>query len=644
MDENKKDLFVSPDGTLTEEVSKGKKKPHKILSEDDKQFNRNKWLFTTGGIGRDMLYTLVSTYFLQYVQFGLTLTIAQFATLSLCIGILGRIWDGINDPMMGAIIDGCHFKWGKFKPWIFWGAIADAIFTILLFNIRPTGWTYVFVIMAVYLVWEATFTMNDIGYWSMIPSLSRTKERRDKLTTLTIFFAGIGAILMTALVTFFTPGRLLDAYCIYSIVAAVCVVGCQTMTAFGVKEAPRNQSEEKPENKVSFKRMIQTIAKNKQLLWMSLCLLFYSVSSAMLFALAYNLYYLEVGYDGMMIVFIVIYALCNTVVQLIYPKMAEKLGRKKIQTISLIVVCAGYLGLALIGWVSWLPFTLITMCIFALPVFIGSTWFYTATLVNMSNCVEYNEYICGERQEAVISTMRPLIVKFSDAIKYLFVLIVLVSSGLYALSKNISSLETQVSMYDKLETLEDRVYYVEKIKEYSSELDSIVARFGEDSDEYVAKISEIDSEIKSDSILEETQIEATYIQTIAKGYIIDCDDSGSSIYYSYQINDPTFNPATVMTDSSANYDFCFKFDKYVNKDGVVVESENTATAVYAEQRKLSTRIILRAAVTVLPTALLLTSWILQRKKFIIDEDYFDFMVAEIKKRKEAAAEETKSIE
>ena len=55
---------------------------------EKKNFKRNKWFFSAGGIGRDMLYTLVSTYFLQYVQFGLTLTAAQFITLSLLIGIL----------------------------------------------------------------------------------------------------------------------------------------------------------------------------------------------------------------------------------------------------------------------------------------------------------------------------------------------------------------------------------------------------------------------------------------------------------------------------------------------------------------------------------------------------------------------------
>ena len=46
-------------------------KEKKVLTADEREFRKNKWFFSAGGIGRDMLYTLVSTYFLQYVQFGM---------------------------------------------------------------------------------------------------------------------------------------------------------------------------------------------------------------------------------------------------------------------------------------------------------------------------------------------------------------------------------------------------------------------------------------------------------------------------------------------------------------------------------------------------------------------------------------------
>ena len=58
------------------------------INEEEKVFNRNKWFFSIGGIGRDMVYGLVANYFFMYVQFGLTLSVAQFATLSILIGVI----------------------------------------------------------------------------------------------------------------------------------------------------------------------------------------------------------------------------------------------------------------------------------------------------------------------------------------------------------------------------------------------------------------------------------------------------------------------------------------------------------------------------------------------------------------------------
>ncbi|HOS18549.1 MAG TPA: hypothetical protein PK438_04610, partial [Clostridia bacterium] len=58
-----------------------------------RQFERNKWFFTTSGVGRDLSYNLISTFLLVYIQFGVSLTLAQFTTLSFVIGVGGRIWD-----------------------------------------------------------------------------------------------------------------------------------------------------------------------------------------------------------------------------------------------------------------------------------------------------------------------------------------------------------------------------------------------------------------------------------------------------------------------------------------------------------------------------------------------------------------------
>ena len=64
---------------------------------------RNKWCLSLGCIGRDMSYTLVSLFLLTYLQYTGLFNTQQFIVLSVII-VICRVWDAINDPMMGTII------------------------------------------------------------------------------------------------------------------------------------------------------------------------------------------------------------------------------------------------------------------------------------------------------------------------------------------------------------------------------------------------------------------------------------------------------------------------------------------------------------------------------------------------------------
>jgi len=592
--------------------------------QDEKTFNRNKWLFSIPGIGRDMLYTLVSSYFLQYIQFGVMLSPAQFTTVSLLIGIAGRIWDGINDPMMGTIIDGSHLKMGKFKPWILIGALIDATLTLVLFNLARfmdfsqnkelLGWVYVGIICFVYLLWEAAFTMNDIGYWSMIPSLSRTKDRRDTLTSLTVFFAGVGTIIMTAGVSF-APGNVVDIYSIFSVVACLAVIIGQTIVALKIKEAPR---EDRLDEGISFKRMVKTIVNNKQLLWMSLALLCSSAALGIIVGLIYNIYYMEVGYNGAILAFVVIYGVCNTFLQILYPKLAKKYGRKKIQFISFFCMLFGFAGMALIGWWKILPMNIITICIFSLFIFGGNTLFYTAEVINMNNCVEYNEYITGERNESVVTTMRPLIVKFGDAIKYLAVTLALVGSGLYDVQQNVAAIENEKSTFGEyVFKASSTKTSAERAKQYIEGYFDIVE----------ATTTKEKEEIVDNNIaLYECKFDIQYTEAYGKMYLLELSSDKKNVENGWKINEMT---STDDIDENHYYqivisptnDYKYEVEKKVNDDDVIYN--NAADEIYATNTKLSTRITLRLVGIVLPCLLMFLCMIIQRKKFIIDEKFYE---------------------
>ena len=252
----------------------------------------------------------------------------------------------------------------------------------------------------------------------------------------------------------------------------------------------------------------------------------------------------------------------------------------------------------------------------------------------MTNCVEYNEYLTGERNEAVVSAVRPLIVKFGTATKSLLTTIILIGSGLYMLSQNVSNLETQKNLINdrvvKLvnqESIEDIKLYVTKINEYSL----LIEGLDSDSKEYKDAISKIEEDIDSldNDVMKRTQTNAEYIHIYEEMYILRYTSGTLSDYA--QIKDLDERLDAFFLEEGYTYEASFVFD-YYDENGNKV-SINIANDVYRESRSLDTRIFLRVMVTVLPIVIALLSYYIQNKKFIVNEEYYDNMIKEIENRK-----------
>ncbi|MDO4573304.1 MAG: glycoside-pentoside-hexuronide (GPH):cation symporter [Clostridia bacterium] len=556
--------------------------PEEAERERRRRFEKNKWLFSASGIGRDMVYQLIASFLLTYIQFGVSLTLAQFTTLSLIIGVGGRIWDAINDPLMGAIIEGSHIRWGKFKPWILLGAISCGLVIICMFGIQSIpGWRFVVFMSVIYLLWESTFTMNDIGYWAMLPSLSSVKEERNAVTMLTVLFAGIGAIIAQGVIPMVTVGDVRAGYRMVAIVIALVFIGSQVMTAVGVKETPRPRAEKA--EKISLKKMWKTIARNDQILWMTLSMLFYNIGSTLLTALAANLLYLELGYNGTLYFYVVCaYGITSVVVNILYPWLVGMLGRRRLQDISIGAAIVGYILLALMGWSQVFPFSIVLLCAFCVLISSGQSLFYMASIVNMTNCVEYNDYKHGERNEAVVSTLRPFMAKFAAAMHTLIITLVLTVSGTFLLSQSISALETQRDFFARMEGLELG----------TAAYDALAVEIGE--------------EIAADPAMAAYQLDPQYIPALGDAMVMATDAAGGARELG-RLGE--LDPAALTAGES-----------YTLEVGDLSSGEESAANLhFRDKRTLSMRVWLRLAVTLVPILLLLAALFIQKRKFIIDE-------------------------
>lgn len=401
---------------------------------------RNKWSYSVGCIGRDMVFILVAMFLLPYIQYTMNLTVAQFSAIS-GIMVFARVWDAINDPMMGMVIENTRFKSGKFRPWIMIGGLSNFIVTILLFIIRPGGWNFVLFFGIAYITWGMTFTINDIAYWSLLPNLSTDNEERNTLTNLVLIFASIGQFIAGGIIPILVTGNAVMMYKILGISISFIFLIFTCLTYFGVKENPHNHIQQE---KVNIKKMYKILFKNDQLIVVAIALLLHTMAIELFLAFGLNFFYFEFGYGGAQLtIFTVFFALGTLAALGIFPILTKYFNRMKIITIGTIISSIGYMIFLSLGYV--IPMIEFILYASAFLIFFGLNLFFVVLVVMTANVIEYNQWRTGERNESIIFSVRPFMTKLGAAIQQGIVTLVLVISGVFVYSQKVAELEIQKS-------------------------------------------------------------------------------------------------------------------------------------------------------------------------------------------------------
>ncbi len=164
--------------------------------------------YLVGMFGQNLIYQVIAAGLVS-VYLGTVLYIP--AGVVSAIIFAARIWDAINDPMMGTIVDRTHTKWGKCRPYlIFFPAIIGA-FTILCFMngiYTSPGASKALIIAwaaASYIIWGMLFTVCDIPLWGITSLMTEDENDRAKIIGLARMAAGVGGI---GTVISFVPGFL----------------------------------------------------------------------------------------------------------------------------------------------------------------------------------------------------------------------------------------------------------------------------------------------------------------------------------------------------------------------------------------------------------------------------------------------------
>lgn len=164
--------------------------------------------YAVTGFGTNLICTIIGSYLTVFMTdallFGSFEEGQLFKTMTGSMAVawlmLGtRVFDALNDPIMGSIVDRTRTKWGKCRPYLKWMAIPVAVCTVACFMpFLPAKKMSTFVIIAVvYVIWSMVYTVSDVPYWGLSSCMTNNTIIRGNLLTVTRLVCILGAGIVT---------------------------------------------------------------------------------------------------------------------------------------------------------------------------------------------------------------------------------------------------------------------------------------------------------------------------------------------------------------------------------------------------------------------------------------------------------------
>ncbi len=384
-------------------------------------------------LGGSLHFTVIAFWLLIY----LTDTVGIAAGLAGVVVMAGRIWDAITDPIVGYVSDRTNTRWGRRRPYIFFGSIPMFLAMVVLFT-NPGGlmgpdWnpaehqTFLVVwgILAFCLL-ETFFTVVNIPYSSLTPDLTQDFHERSSLNGFrfvsavvgTLFSAGLALPIVQAMPTKnagFTVMGLFFGFVMMTVAM---------ITFFTVKEPPVVR--EKP--KMGFLKTYLKVFKNKPYM---IILFTHAVHVTAITVISGILpYYFKyiMGDEGKTTIGLVILLVTAMIFIPVSVLFSKKVGKKPVYIAGMAILAVTSMILFLFGHTLGLTFVLALMFVDG----IGLGFIYAMPWAIVPDTVEYDYLNTGERTEGAFYGIWTFILKLGQAMAIGIMGWVLAASGYIA--------------------------------------------------------------------------------------------------------------------------------------------------------------------------------------------------------------------
>ena len=388
--------------------------------------------YSVAALGQGLVYSCMSSYITDYYMNVLALN-AMFVILLM---LIARVWDAINDPLMGMIVDRHQTKKGRLRPYPVVTAIPIAILTILMF-LPPLGFDiaektkgmYVYVAV-VYVLWGMIYTSSDVPFWSMPNLMTPNPKERGRIISYGRTVGGVGSAVTVALpmiVGYFTAKSSNPDVLKYAIMAvSMSVIGMPlfSISSFKVKERINipNATKRDPSEPSTLYRIFH--CKPLMLVVISGILSFgrYMLQSAAPHVARYSGLYIGSKpttveqYQSNISTVALVIQVCASVgmfgTMLLMPKLFKKFEYKTLMISSCLGGFAASVVTLIVGWTTQnllicIPFMIIS----SIP--LGVINVVSGAMV--FDCLDYIEWKTGYRDTAVGSACQSFVNKLGNA-------------------------------------------------------------------------------------------------------------------------------------------------------------------------------------------------------------------------------------
>lgn len=374
--------------------------------------------YAIGSSGANASFYMINNYLMLFYTDIVTLSAAAISAIML----IARIWDAVNDPMMGILEDRTHTKLGKFRPWLIIGPPFLAIFNLLTFTVFPlTGAAKVIVCGICYIGAGMAYTIVQVAINGLVNRITNDSQNKMKVISIAQIANQLGQVAIAAVlmpvILYFSGSDVANARGYFWGTLFVCIVTVPMIwiaawkcREVSVDEEPTEKAAA-PAEKKSLLESLKLTFSNDQLRVAVLSIFLSCVAIIGRFALlSYYIIYVVGSYTLIAPVFSIM-SLAQMVGNVPLPFVTEKFGKKPTYIVCNLI-SAGLLVLLFV--LSFKPSNIVVIGLSAIIGFLSACSSITYSFV--CDCVEYGDWKYGIRDDGLAFSIMSFGVKLSTAI------------------------------------------------------------------------------------------------------------------------------------------------------------------------------------------------------------------------------------